>query len=802
MKVKQNFLKFYSTLFHPHLKLNKKQTIGIVGLSLLSFILVFTIIISQQKQELHAYAQTSQQRLSFRHVVIDNTPPRNPHNKAMGDIDKDGFQDLLAASSDGDGIFWYKYPQWTKHKIANGSFTTDMQVGDIDADGNEDVIIPDSSGVHWFKNPGPSQAASAVWQDIVIGTEGADNHDVEIGDINRDGKLDVVTRTKTGNGTFVWLQNSPSSWRRLTVSTREGEGTALGDIDADGDLDIAGNGFWIETPSDVLAGPWNHHNIDSNWPADVGVHIVDINKDGRMDVILAPSESADGRFSWYETTNPKGGQWVEHEIDNTVSYFHTFKSADVDKDGNIDLVTAAMHQSNDPDEVSVYLNDGNGLRWTQYVVATGGSHNLRIGDVGRDGDIDIYGANWDNSAPNGAIIELWENISTFAGSPSQPALSLGPTNVCKDNTGTGGWQRHVIDANKPWISVFITSADIDGDGKKDIITGGWWYKNPGRPDGSWTRQVIGSQLNNMAAVYDFDNDAKPDILGTKGQGSAQDSNFVWARNNGNGTFNILNNISPADGDFLQGVAIAQFSQGKLQVALSWHEGGKGVQMLTVPPSPATDNWTWQRVSTTSQDEDLSKGDIDGDGDVDLLLGTQWLRNDGASWTVFTLNPTAGMPDRNRLVDINKDGKLDAVVGFEAISIAGKLAWYEQPANPTGTWTEHIISNSAVGPMSLDVGDINKDGDSDVVIGEHNLSNPASARTVIFENQDGKGTNWTQHIVYTGDEHHDGTQLVDIDGDADLDIISIGWGHNLVLLYENKSGPQNCATPVVPVYEGH
>jgi hypothetical protein len=105
-------------------------------------------------------------------------------------------------------------------------------------------------------------------------------------------------------------------------------------------------------------------------------------------------------------------------------------------------------------------------------------------------------------------------------------------------------------------------------------------------------------------------------------------------------------------------------------------------------------------------------------------------------------------------------------------------------------------------MSLDVGDINKDGDSDVVIGEHNLSNPASARTVIFENQDGKGTNWTQHIVYTGDEHHDGTQLVDIDGDADLDIISIGWGHNLVLLYENKFGPQNCATPVVPVYEGH
>jgi hypothetical protein len=41
-------------------------------------------------------------------------------------------------------------------------------------------------------------------------------------------------------------------------------------------------------------------------------------------------------------------------------------------------------------------------------------------------------------------------------------------------------------------------------------------------------------------------------------------------------------------------------------------------------------------------------------------------------------------------------------------------------------------------------------------------------------------------VSTGDEHHDGAVLVDIDGDGDLDIISIGWAHGRVLLYENKA----------------
>jgi hypothetical protein len=179
------------------------------------------------------------------------------------------------------------------------------------------------------------------------------------------------------------------------------------------------------------------------------------------------------------------------------------------------------------------------------------------------------------------------------------------------------------------------------------------------------------------------------------------------------------------------------------------------------------------------------GDIDGDGDLDLLLGTKWLRNDGGTWSVHTLNSTPGDPDRNRLADINGDGRLDAVVGFEAISVPGKLAWYEQGTSATAEWVEHIIANPAViGPMSLDVADMDGDGDLDVVVGEHNTGNPGSAALYVFENVDGKGTSWQRHTVFVGDEHHDGAQVVDIDGDGDLDIISIGWTHGRVLLYEN------------------
>ncbi len=192
-----------------------------------------------------------------------------------------------------------------------------------------------------------------------------------------------------------------------------------------------------------------------------------------------------------------------------------------------------------------------------------------------------------------------------------------------------------------------------------------------------------------------------------------------------------------------------------------------------------------QISAISQDEGLSGGDIDGDGDLDLLLGTKWLSNDGDVWSEHTLNSASGDPDRNRLADIDGDGRLDAVVGFEAVSTVGKLAWYEQGSSATATWTEHVIAN-VVGPMSLDVADVDHDGDWDVVVGEHNVSNPSSAKLYVFENDDGQGGSWTEHVVHTGDEHHDGAQVVDVDGDGDLDIISIGWSHDQVLLYENRA----------------
>ena len=151
--------------------------------------------------------------------------------------------------------------------------------------------------------------------------------------------------------------------------------------------------------------------------------------------------------------------------------------------------------------------------------------------------------------------------------------------------------------------------------------------------------------------------------------------------------------------------------------------------MTIPPAPMKDKWKIEKISDFSQDEALSSGDIDGDGRLDLLLGTVWLRNSPDGWTRFTIDPSRTNPDRNRLADINRDGKLDAVVGFEAISKAGEVIWYEQGPIATQPWIPHLIG-TVIGPMSLDVADFDGDGDLDVV-----------AWLTLFGDKDGKGGGW-------------------------------------------------------------
>ncbi|MBM3216737.1 VCBS repeat-containing protein [Candidatus Poribacteria bacterium] len=133
----------------------------------------------------------------FEHVVIDREFWGDC--KAIGDLNGDRLADLVLANR--DWLIWYPAPEWNRVVITRdaSNFTTDMELGDVDADGDLDVVVPDGSAgiLRWYENPMPAgDPSSDPWAPHLIGVHNEHAHDLELADVDGDGRLDVVTRPK------------------------------------------------------------------------------------------------------------------------------------------------------------------------------------------------------------------------------------------------------------------------------------------------------------------------------------------------------------------------------------------------------------------------------------------------------------------------------------------------------------------------------------------------------------------------------------------------------------------------------
>jgi hypothetical protein len=178
------------------------------------------------------------------------------------------------------------------------------------------------------------------------------------------------------------------------------------DVDGDGDLDVLGAAvdgdaiaWWENTSGDGTT--WTEHAVDGAFDGAASVYATDIDGDGDLDVLGAAYY--DSTVAWWENTSGDGTTWTEHTVDGAFDGAYSAFAADLDRDGDLDVVGAA---SND-DDITWWENTaGDGSTWTEHVVEGDfdGARSVYVADIDGDGDLDIAGA-----AITADDIAWWEN---------------------------------------------------------------------------------------------------------------------------------------------------------------------------------------------------------------------------------------------------------------------------------------------------------------------------------------------------------------------------------------------------------
>ncbi|WP_341216319.1 T9SS type A sorting domain-containing protein [uncultured Wocania sp.] len=707
----------------------------------------------------------------------------------LGDIDNDGDLDIIFATN--DKIAWHENTSQlskfsdqkiiTENQIANPQ---EIFIADLDGDGDLDVLSS-SFNLHkiaWYENLdgkgnfGAEQIISSYMRSVKT---------VHAADIDGDGDIDVISGSWS-NGNIYWFENLDGKGdfnNGILVPLNAGIASVYAtDIDGDGDNDI------LSASSSLNDVGW-HENLDGKGDfsehkaisSDIDnvfkVMAADFDNDGDMD-ILSSNNSLYGtdKIFWYENINGLGDFGVQQVISDVVEDPTFINTGDVDNDGFIDILyTSALisriDNTSTNDKIIWHQNlDGSGNFGVPQTITTNVEKpsTINIIDLDNDGDNDLVSTSSKNN------IAWYENLDSKGG--------FGIQQMIAGNTDAS-WEAF------PY--------DLDGDGDLDLLYAAKhyntvaWQENLG---GHWDysfQKTITSKAMNVQSVFaaDLDGDGDLDALSA----SRDDFTLAWYENlDGKGNFGAKIKIS--ESAFVSLVRAADFdNDGDIDVVAAsedlgdiyWFENldGKG-------------DFSYKNIIRRDHNKikSLSLGDIDEDGDLDLLYthdsgsgnfgSINWVENNNGlqhrgSITNTNSSSLDGVNSAS-IADFDNDGKKDVVATTNPYSGNSKIMWYKG-IDGLGDFSGNFItinSNSRL-VQSTYPADVDNDGDMDIVAAS------AEDKVAWYENLDGTGnfstvkniptsiSSWVPGRIYTADLNNDGN----------LDIVSAQTSQSIVI-YEN------------------
>lgn len=234
--------------------------------------------------------------------------------------------DLIAgAKGDNAKIGWFESPanprrlaDWQWHPIRDAGWIMSLIAEDMDGDGDKDILFSDrrgaKRGVYWLENPGTSEAQTLPWAEHTIGGTDKEVMFLTLADLDADGRRDVLAAV-SGRELIYFRRKAgvPVAWQSLAIQLPAGTGTGkavkVGDLNLDGRLDIVFTCEHAENKSGVMwlsyrnapTDPvWNAHDISGPQGAKYDlVQLLDLDNDNDLDVITCEERTNLGVI-WYE----------------------------------------------------------------------------------------------------------------------------------------------------------------------------------------------------------------------------------------------------------------------------------------------------------------------------------------------------------------------------------------------------------------------------------------------------------------------------------------------------------------------